>query len=114
MAQDAIKLALPGCRHSVEWWVLPTRLEWDLAPDRGGLGYQIGSLAARMAFGCLRGPWVQEVKPSSFLQAALRWAAGMLRPAVEVLASSWGESLGAFRCMRNSCCDRVGTVREGV
>ncbi len=24
----AIKLALPGFRHSVEWWGLPTRLEW--------------------------------------------------------------------------------------
>ena len=36
-----IKLALPGFRHSVEWWGLPTRLEWALAPDRGALGYHI-------------------------------------------------------------------------
>ena len=43
----------------------PPRLEWALAPDRGALGYQTGSLAARMAFGRLRGPWVQELKPSS-------------------------------------------------
>ena len=34
-ARDAIKLALPGFRHPVEWWGLPTRLEWALAPDRG-------------------------------------------------------------------------------
>ena len=98
----------------MEWWGLPTRLEWALAPDRGALGYQTGSLAARMAFGRLRGPWVQELKSSSFLRAALGWSAGMLRPAAEVLAGSWGDSLGAFRCMQNSCCDRVGTAREGV
>ena len=35
MTRDVIKLALPGFRHSVEWWGLPTRLEWALAPDRG-------------------------------------------------------------------------------
>ena len=55
----------------MEWWGLPTRLEWALAPDRGALGYQTGSLAARMASGRLRGPRVQELKPSSFLRAAL-------------------------------------------
>ena len=60
-----IKLALPGFRHSVEWWGLPTRLEWAQAPDRGALGYQTGSLAVRMASGRLRGPWVQELKPCS-------------------------------------------------
>ena len=49
----------------VEWWGLPTRLEWALAPDRGALGYQTGSLAACMAFGRLHGPRVQELKPSS-------------------------------------------------
>ena len=113
-ARDAFKLALPGFRHSVEWWGLPTRLEWPLAPDRGAWGYQTGSLAARMAFGRLRGPWVQELKPSSFLRAALGWSAGMLRPAAEVLAGSRGDSLGAFHCMQNSCCDRVGTARKGV
>ena len=63
LARDASKLALPGFRRSVEWWGLPTRLEWALAPDRGVLGYQTGSLAARMAFGRLRGPWVQELSP---------------------------------------------------
>ena len=98
----------------MEWWGLPTRLEWALAPDRGALGYQTGSLAARMAFRRLRGPWVQELKSSSLLQAALGWSAGMSRPAAEVLAGSWGDSLGALRCMQNSCCDRVGTAREGV
>ena len=36
----------------------PPAWEWALAPDRGALGYQTGSLAARMAFGRLRGPWV--------------------------------------------------------
>ena len=85
-ARDAIKLALPGFRHSVEWWGLPTRLEWALAPDRGALGYQTGSLAGRMAFWRLRRPRVQELKPSSFLQAALWWSTGMLRPAAKVLA----------------------------
>ena len=63
-ARDAIKLALPGFRHSVEWWGLPTRLEWALAPDRGAGGPQTRSLAARMAFGRLRGPWAQELKSS--------------------------------------------------
>ena len=29
-------------------------------------GANLGSLAARMAFGRLRGPWLQELKPSSF------------------------------------------------
>ena len=82
----------------MEWWGLPTRLEWALAPDRGALGYQTGSLAARMAFGRLRGPWVQELKPSSFLRTALGWSAGMLRPAAEVLAvflgvTPWGLSV---------------------
>ena len=86
MARDAINLALPGFGHPVDWWGLPTRLEWALAPDRGAWGYQTGSLAARMAFGRLRGPWVQELKPSSFLWTALGWSAGMLRPAAEVLA----------------------------
>ena len=90
MARDAIKLALLGFRHSVEWWGLPARLEWALAPDRGALGSQTGSLAARMAFGRLRGPWVQELKPSSFLWAALGWSAGMLKPAAEVLAAFLG------------------------
>ena len=70
MARDAIKLALPGFRHLVDWWGLPTRLEWALAPDRGALGYQTGSLAARMAFGRLRGPWEQELKTSYW------WASG--------------------------------------
>ena len=59
MPRDGIKLALPGFRHLVDWWDLPTRLEWALAPDRGALGYQTGSLAGRMAFGRLRRPWEQ-------------------------------------------------------
>ena len=46
----------------MEWWGLPTRLEWALAPDRGAEGYQTGILAALMAFGRLRGLWVQELK----------------------------------------------------
>ena len=96
VARDAIKLALLGVRHSVEWWGLPTRLEWALAPDRGAFGYQTGPLAARMASGRLRGPWVQELKTSSSL-VALGRLAGLLRPAAEVLAGSRGDSLGAFR-----------------
>ena len=74
------------CRDFVTWWGLPSRLEWALAPDRGALGYQTGPLAARMAFRRLRGPWVQELKSSSFLRAVPGWSAGLLRPAVEVLA----------------------------
>ena len=35
LPRDGIKLALPGFRHLVDWWGLPTRLEWALAPDRG-------------------------------------------------------------------------------
>ena len=35
MTREVNKLALPGFRHSVDWWGLPTRLEWALAPDRG-------------------------------------------------------------------------------
>ena len=94
--RDVIKLALPGFRHSVDWWGLPTRLEWALGPDRGALGYQTGSLAACMPFGHLHGPWVQKPKPSSFLQAALRWSVGLSRPAAEVLAVFLGCLLGGF------------------
>jgi len=35
MTQEVNKFALPGFRHSVDWWGPPTRLEWALAPDRG-------------------------------------------------------------------------------
>ena len=55
----------------------------------GCRGFQTGSLAVHMAFGRLHGPWVQELKPSSF--------SGMFRPAAKVLAGPWGDSLGAFR-----------------
>ena len=75
LARDAFKLALLGFSHPVDWWGLPTRLEWALAPDRGVLGYQTGSLAACMAFGRLRGPRVQELK-SSFLQTSFGLSAG--------------------------------------
>ena len=43
--------------------VLSTRLGWALAPDRGALGFQTGSLAGRMAFGRLRRPWEQNWRP---------------------------------------------------
>ncbi len=69
-----------GVKHV---FVCVSALSWALAPDRGALGYQTGSLAARMAFRRLRGPWVQELKPSSFLRAALGCSAGMSRPAAE-------------------------------
>ena len=36
-------------RHSVDWWGLPTRLEWALALVLGAGGYQTGSLAAHIA-----------------------------------------------------------------
>ena len=77
MPRDGIKLALLGFRHSVEWWGLRTRLEWALAPDRGALGYQTGSSAGRMAFGRLRRPWVQELRP-------LRRPGGQKTPAVSL------------------------------
>ena len=70
-AQDAIKLALPELCHLVEWLGLPTCLEWALALDRRALVYQTVSLAARMDFWRLRGPWVQKLKSSSFLRDAL-------------------------------------------
>ena len=92
MARDAIKSALPGFRHSVDWWGLPTRLEWALAPDRGALGYQTGSLAARMAFGRLRGPWVQELKSLPLLPIGVQgWAdSGAPHPA----GFTWDDDLG--------------------
>ena len=42
VARDASKLALPGFRHSVEWWGLPTRPEWAWAPDRGARVTKLG------------------------------------------------------------------------
>ena len=86
LTRDVIKLALPGFRHSVDWWGLPTRLVWTLAPDRGAGVTLLGPWLRAMASGRLRGPWVQELKPSGFLRAALGWSAGKLRPAAEVLA----------------------------
>ena len=71
----------------VEWWGLPTRLEWAL------LGYQTGSSARRMAFGRLRWPWLQELKSSAFMQLS----AGRSRPAAEVVAGPWGDSPWALR-----------------
>ena len=64
-ARDAIKLALLGDGHPVDWWGLPTRLEWARIPDRGFLGYQTGSLTLCVAFGRPQRSWVQELKPSS-------------------------------------------------
>ena len=43
MAGDAFKLALSGFRSSVEWWGLPTRLEWALDPDQGARVTKLGS-----------------------------------------------------------------------
>ena len=42
LARDAIKLALLGDGHPVDWWGLPTRLEWALAPDRGASVTKLG------------------------------------------------------------------------
>ena len=53
-ARDAFKLALPRVRHSVEWWGLPTRLEWALAPYRRALGYEVGTKL---------GPWLRAWPP---------------------------------------------------
>ena len=65
LARDAIKLALLGDGHPVDWWGLPTRLEWARIPDRGILGYQTGSLTFCVAFGRPQRSWVQELKSSS-------------------------------------------------
>ena len=69
----------------MDWWGLPTRLEWALIPDRGILGYQTGSLTFCMAFGRLQGSWEQELKSSS--------PAGFLL-VVEAGGRSPGRSLG--------------------
>ena len=95
-ARDAFKLALLGFSHPVDWWGLPTRLEWALAPDRGVLGYRTGSLAACMAFGRLHGPWVQELKPSS-PPDFLRVVCWLSRPAAKVLVGPWSDYPGASR-----------------
>ena len=91
-----IKLALLGFRHSVEWWGLPTRLEWAPAPNRGALGYQTGSLAVRMAFGRLRRPWVQELKSSSFAAGCPVVVCGRGRRP-KSWPCYWGDSLVAVR-----------------
>ena len=80
-ARDAIKLALLGVGHPVDWWGLPTRLEWARISDRGILGYQTGSC---VTFGRQQRSWVQELKPSS--------PAGFLM-AVEAGGRSPGRSL---------------------
>ena len=100
-ARDAIKLALLGDGHPVDWWSLPTRLEWARIPDRGILGYQTGSLTFCVAFGRPQRSWVQELKPSSPARFLLVVEAGGRSP---------GRSLGfdhprANRCMTNSCRD---------
>ena len=64
-ARDAIKLALLGVGHPVDWWGLPIRPEWALIPDRGILGCQTGSLTFCMAFGRPQRSWVQELKSSA-------------------------------------------------
>ena len=73
-----------------------------LAPDRGAWGYQTGSSASHMAFRGLRGPRVQELKPSSFLPISSGGFAGMLKSATKflVLVGPQGDSLGAFRRYR--------------
>ena len=63
MPRDGIKLALPSFRHSVDWWGLPTRLEWALAPDRGALGYQTGSLACAWPSGVCVGLGCRNLSP---------------------------------------------------
>ena len=68
-------------------------MEWALAPDRGALGYQTGSLAARMASGHLRGPWAQELKSSHPRQTGEGGEAGG-----RVLAGLGRDSLGASAC----------------
>ena len=100
-ARDAIKLALLGDCHPVDWWGLPTRLEWARIPNRGFLGYQTGSLTLCVAFGRTQRSWVQELKPSSPARFLLVVEAGGRSP---------GRSLGfdhprANRCMTNSCRD---------
>ena len=112
MPQHGNKLALPGLRHSVEWWGLPTRLEWALAPDRGALGYQTGSFAARMAFRRLRGPWVQVFKSSSLLH---KDSGCTVRTLYVVFFVHWQTSLGYQLCKETvrSCLIWCGRYEAG-
>ena len=85
----------------MDWWGLPTRLQWAWIPDWGILGYQTGSLTLCVAFGRLQRSWVQELKPSSPARFLL---------VVEACGRSPGQSLGfdharANRYMTNSCRD---------
>ena len=89
MARDAIELALPRVRHWVDWWGLPTRVEWSLAPDRGAGVTKLGPwLRAWLSGVCVGFVWVQGVKSKALflLQVAFGRPAGMLRPVAEVLA----------------------------
>ena len=63
-----MKSALPGFRHLVDWWDLPTRLEWALAPDRGAGVTKLGPWLDAWPSGVCVGlgsrtkalfPWVQ-------------------------------------------------------
>ena len=57
MTWEVNKLALPGFRHSVDWWGLPTRLEWALAPDRGAGVTKLGP--GLVAHGLRASAWPQ-------------------------------------------------------
>ena len=109
-ASRKLQMALLGDGHPVDWWGLPTRLEWAQIPDRGFLGYQTGSLTLCVAFGRPQRSWVQELKPSSPARFLLVVEAGGRSP---------GRSLGfdhpkANRCMTNSCRDTEAPPFLGV
>ncbi len=48
---------MPGFRHSVDWWGLPTRLEWAQAPDRGAGVTKLG--LGLVAHGLRASAWPQ-------------------------------------------------------
>ena len=63
----------------MEWWGLPTRPEWALAPERGVGDTKLGPFGARMTFGHLR---------------ALGAGTEVLFPCVEAGGQSPGRFLG--------------------
>ena len=71
MARDAIKLALPGFRHLVDWWDLPTRLEWALAPDRGAGVTKLGPWLGAWPSGVCVGLGSRTIALFPWVQAAL-------------------------------------------
>ena len=91
MTRDVVKLALPRFRHSVDWWGLPTRLEWALAPARG-VGVTIaGSWVSRAwPSGVCVGPRVAGTKVLESRGVATSLEAGGQSPGRAPGVTPWG------------------------